>query len=110
MVSFIESSFTTKKEYEAACALPPAERDAAFLKATQSLAAPPPRGSGGGLLDASDFFTREGGAPLLRRNAGFLSREGIPEGLRARLDSWPALVGADKPADEVSCAYVQHAA
>jgi hypothetical protein len=104
--SFIDSPFTTKKDFEAACALPAAERDATF-RAAQSKAA----GSqtqhqgdrGGGLLDAEGFFTREGGAPLLRRNAGFLTAEGISDGLRARLSGWPSLVGANAPAEEVSC-------
>lgn len=105
--SFIDSPFTTKKEYEAACALPTAERVAAFQAAQGKGAESQTQhhgdvGPGGGLLDAEGFFMREGGAPLLRRNAGFLTAEGISEGLRARLDAWPALVGADAPAEEVS--------
>jgi hypothetical protein len=102
-VSFVDSPFTEKRAYEAACALPPAEREAAFIAATKS-------GSGhaaistptmSGLVEQPDFFVKESGAPLLRRNAGFLSAEGLPDGLRARLDSWPTLAGAVAPADEV---------
>ena len=110
--SFIDSPFTTKVAYSAYLALPSAaERDAAWRAAEQSAgaAAPPPTGgttgggsggsggSGGGLLDEPDFFAREGGAPLLRRNAGLLLTSGgepVPAGLRERLDRWPDLAGA----------------
>ena len=64
-------------------------------------AEPPPAAAGGGLLASSDFFAREGGAPLLRRNAGFLRPEGLPAGWRERLDGWAALAGAASPAEEV---------
>jgi|MDTA01.1.fsa_nt_gb hypothetical protein len=49
----------------------------------------------GPLLSSPDFFVREGGAPLLRRNAGFLMPGDLPGPLRKRLDKWPALCGAD---------------
>ena len=102
-LSFIESPFTTKVEYEAYLKLPAAEQPAALAKAAAASAEPiaaaaaaPP----GGLLSAPDFFTLESGAPLLRRNAGYITRGGLPDGLRARLDAWPALAGATAPADE----------
>jgi hypothetical protein len=57
-------------------------------------------GRSGGLLAVPGFFDREKGAPLLRRNAGFLSPEGLPDGWRARLDGWPALAGATLPPDQ----------
>lgn len=56
----------------------------------------------GPLLAEPDFFQREGGAPLLRRNAGFLNPGELPSGLRERLDGWPALCGADGSADAVA--------
>lgn len=56
----------------------------------------------GALLDQPDFFAREGGAPLLRRNAKYLTPGELPDGLRARLDNWPALCGADTASDVVA--------
>ena len=56
----------------------------------------------GGLLNSPDFFDKEAGAPLLRRNAGYLQPGDFPPGLRERLNEWPALVGAVSPAEEVS--------
>ena len=50
---------------------------------------------GGGLLADPSFWTNEAGAPLLRRNAGFLTREGPPDEWRERLKSWPALLGIE---------------
>ena len=49
--------------------------------------------SGGGLVDAPGFWVKEAGAPLLRRNARFLTPDGIPAALRERLSTWPALCG-----------------
>lgn len=54
--------------------------------------------TGGGLLDAPGFWEKESGAPLLRRNAGFFTRAGIPDALRQRLATWPALAGVSNAA------------
>ena len=54
--------------------------------------------TGGGLLDAPGFWEKESGAPLLRRNAGFFTRGGIPDALRRRLATWPALAGVSSSA------------
>ena len=52
--------------------------------------------SAGGLVDDAQFWEREHGAPILRRNAGFLPRDSpLPDALRARISAWPALCGAD---------------
>ena len=56
----------------------------------------------GPLLAQPDFFKRESGAPLLRRNAGFLTSGGLPDTLRERLDRWPALCGADQVSADVA--------
>ena len=54
--------------------------------------------TGGGLVDAPGFWQKEAGAPLLRRNAGFLTRAGIPDELRRRFATWPALCGVSSGA------------
>ena len=54
--------------------------------------------TGGGLLDAPGFWEKESGAPLLRRNAGFFTSAGIPDALRQRLATWPALAGISNAA------------
>ena len=55
------------------------------------------------LLDAPGFWDKEAGAPLLGRNAGFLTREvGVPEAWQARVAEWPALCGATEPAEPAS--------
>ena len=104
VISFIDSPFTTKVAWAVYAALPTAAERAAALEAASSGAAASAAGaasSGGGLLSATDFFTKEGGAPLLRRNAGFLTPEfGLPDGWRARLDTWPALAGATSPPEQ----------
>ena len=52
--------------------------------------------SAGGLVDDAQFWEREHGAPILRRNAGFLPRDTpLSDALRARISAWPALCGAD---------------
>ena len=56
---------------------------------------------GAGLLDEPAFWSKEGGAPLLRRNGGFLTAgSGVAAELRARISKWPALCGADASAAE----------
>ena len=56
---------------------------------------------GAGLLDEPAFWSKEGGAPLLRRNGGFLpAGSGVAAELRARISKWPALCGADASAAE----------
>ena len=97
MPSFIESPFTTRVAYEKWLALPEDQRAAALAKAATKSAAPlasTPVPKSGGLLAESNFFALEGGAPLLRRNNKYLGPEGLPAGLRERLDAWPALCGA----------------
>eukprot|EP00310_Coccolithus_braarudii_P024694 CAMPEP_0183357662 /NCGR_PEP_ID=MMETSP0164_2-20130417/46963_1 /TAXON_ID=221442 /ORGANISM="Coccolithus pelagicus ssp braarudi, Strain PLY182g" /LENGTH=337 /DNA_ID=CAMNT_0025531339 /DNA_START=30 /DNA_END=1040 /DNA_ORIENTATION=- len=50
----------------------------------------------GGLLASADFWEKESGAPLLRRNAGFLlADEPLSAELQERVARWPALCGAD---------------
>ena len=110
VVSFIDSPFTTKVAYEAYRALPPDEALGALREAEAARASPPTNSGAaatGGLLSEVDFFDRESGAPLLRRNNGFLSKGGLPSELRARLDTWPTLAGATVPAEEVKKALVQ---
>jgi len=47
------------------------------------------------LLQLPGFWAKESGAPLLGRNAGFLTPEGgIPESWRERVAKWPELCGA----------------
>ncbi len=50
----------------------------------------------GGLFTSSpaDFFSKESGAPLMKRNAGFLTADGLSDELSTRLEGWPALCGA----------------
>mmetsp|Transcript_9047 Transcript_9047/g.18880 ORF Transcript_9047/g.18880 Transcript_9047/m.18880 type:complete len:335 (-) Transcript_9047:388-1392(-) len=67
-----------------------------FLEA--AAARVPTAGRGAGLIDSPTFWTVEAGAPLLRRNAGFLTAEGPPHGWRERLDRWPELLSASTPA------------
>ena len=105
-VTFIDSPFTTKVEWLAYAALPAAKRPAALAAATALRADAATSATtitlvGSGLIAAADFFKREGGAPLLRRNAGFLTPDGLPDGWRARLDGWPALAGATSPPEQV---------
>jgi len=105
VVSFIDSPFTTKVAYEAYRALPPDEALGALREAEAARASPPTNSGAaatGGLLSEVDFFDRESGAPLLRRNNGFLSKGGLPSELRARLDTWPTLAGATVPAEEAA--------
>ena len=53
------------------------------------------------LLDEPAFWSKEGGAPLLRRNGGVLpAGSGVAAELRARISKWPALCGADASAAE----------
>lgn len=52
-----------------------------------------------GLIYLPSFWTVETGAPLLRRNAGFLTHGGPPDAWRERLSEWPALVGVEGKAD-----------
>ena len=58
---------------------------ATFLAAASSRAADAASavaaGGDGPLLAQPDFFAREHGAPLLRRNAGCLTPEGLPDEL-----------------------------
>ena len=61
----------------------------------------------GGLLATPGFFTKEAGAPLLRRNAKYLAAadDGTvawPDGLRARHESWPVRCGAPGASDVAS--------
>ena len=49
-------------------------------------------------MDAPGFWQKEQGAPLLRRNSRYLTPEGIPDDLRQRLGTWPALCGASNAA------------
>ena len=58
--------------------------------------------SSGGLVDAPGFWEKEAGAPLLRRNARFLTPNGIPAALRERLSTWPALCGVSSDAPVVT--------
>ena len=78
---------------------------ASFLAAAAERAAAVPGSAivpapltGGGLMDAPGFWQKEQGAPLLRRNSGYLTPEGIPDDLRQRLGTWPALCGASNAA------------
>ena len=99
-LSFIESPFTTRVEYDAYLNMPENERAAALSRAQKSASAVASVAAAGGgpLLEEPDFFDKEGGAPLLRRNAGFLKAGGLPDGLRTRLDTWPSLCAATEPA------------
>jgi len=92
--SFIESDCKTKVEY------------AAWVKTLRgsdaSVPAPaaPVAAAGGsvGMMFETDFWTREKGAPLLRRNAGYLpANQPMPDAVAARVAKWPALCGADSP-------------
>lgn len=48
------------------------------------------------MLNDADFWSREKGAPLLRRNHHFLAQgEPLDADLRDRVDKWPALCAAD---------------
>ena len=55
------------------------------------------------LLQMPGFWEKEGGAPLLGRNAGFLTSErGVPEAWRERVAKWPSLCdGAVDPSSDV---------
>ena len=94
-LSFIDSPFTTRVAYNDWLALPEDKRAAALANAAAP-AAPAALAKAGGLLAESDFFKREGGAPLLRRNNGYLKPDGLPEGLRERLDAWPSMCGVSR--------------
>ncbi len=51
------------------------------------------------MLRANDFWDKEKGAPLLRRNAEFLPKgEPLPAELADRVAAWPGLCGADAEA------------
>ena len=73
---------------------------AAVLRSQDSSTCSPPTASkrAGGLLADPSFFSKEGGAPLLRRNNKFLPGA-LANGWRARLDGWPSLCGATSAAD-----------
>jgi hypothetical protein len=87
--SFIESDFKTRVEYEKwvkSLDGSPALAPAAAAPAAASAA----RGSGG-MTSEPDFWDKEKGAPLLRRNAGYLpAGEPLPESVAARVAGWPA--------------------
>mmetsp|Transcript_5661 Transcript_5661/g.16994 ORF Transcript_5661/g.16994 Transcript_5661/m.16994 type:complete len:317 (-) Transcript_5661:186-1136(-) len=52
------------------------------------------------MLRANDFWDKEKGAPLLRRNAEFLPKgEPLPAELADRVAAWPGLCGADAEVD-----------
>ena len=56
---------------------------------------------GAGLLDEPAFWSKEGGAPLLRRNALFLTPgEPLSSELEARVARWPELAAADASGEE----------
>lgn len=98
--SFIETSFTTKVEYEkwvaSGASMDQLEQAMAGVSLSAASASP---ASEGPLLNEPDFFQTEGGAPLLRRNNGFLKPGGLPDELLKRLATWPGLCGATAPAD-----------
>jgi len=50
--------------------------------------------STGPLLAVPDFWERESGAPLLRRNAGFIPTQGPADAILERVQAWPGLCGA----------------
>ena len=82
--SFIESEFCTRVEYEAWVA---------GLQGGDDTTA-----SSRGILFEPHFWAKEKGAPLLRRNSGFLKMgEPLSESLSALVEGWPALCGADVP-------------
>ena len=83
------------ESFLAAAAIRAAPRDSAdaLSDAVASLSL-----SGGGLLASAGFWDKEAGAPLLRRNANFLTKAGLSDELRARVNAWPALVGASDTA------------
>ncbi len=101
--SFIESTYTTRVEYEAwvktlkdggAAPAPPAAAAAAEAAAASA------GFGGGGLLSDPGFWSTEKGAPLLRRNAGLIPLgELLPDDVAARVAGWPSLCGADVEPD-----------
>ena len=56
-----------------------------------------------GLLGDPEFWSKESGAPLLRRNAGFIPASArLPAHLLERVSRWPALCGVSAGADGVA--------
>jgi hypothetical protein len=90
--SFIESEFKSKAEYEAW------KKSLAGSPALAPAPAAPAAGGSGGMMSEPDFWEKEKGAPLLRRNAGYLpAGEPLPESVAVRVAGWPALCGAESP-------------
>jgi len=65
------------------------------------VAAPENRSGSFGLIFDAEFWQKEHGAPLLKRNAKFLPTQEVPDELRQRLAAWPVLCGADSEEEVV---------